>query len=161
MNRQSTLFILLTCFIMGLSCTQKIDYISEEKKIKLILENWMVDTENKNLEGVEKIFENNELFMVWQTSNEIKRWEDYKQHLLDIFPIYKQMSFPITKQIIKISRSGDVAWFFLIADFIGKKADGTNTSIRDMRLSGVLERINGRWLIVHYHSSFLPNEIEN
>ena len=41
----------------------------------------MVDVENMNLEGVEKIFENNELFMVWQTSNEIKRWEDYKQHL--------------------------------------------------------------------------------
>jgi ketosteroid isomerase-like protein len=146
---------------MGLSCTQKIDHISEEKKIKSILENWMVDVENNNLEGVEKIFENNELFMVWQTSNEIKRWEDYKQHLLDIFPNTTQRSIPVTKQIIKLSRSGDVAWFFLIADFIGKKTDGTNTSIRDMRLSGVLERINGRWLIVHYHSSFLPNEIEN
>jgi hypothetical protein len=78
MNRQSTLFILLTYFIIGLSCTQKIDDISEEKKIKSILENWMVDVENKNLEGVEKIFENNELFIVWQTNNEIKRWEERK-----------------------------------------------------------------------------------
>ncbi|MFC1651089.1 nuclear transport factor 2 family protein [Candidatus Latescibacterota bacterium] len=161
MNRQSTLFILLTCFIVGLSCTQKIDYISEEKKIKSILENWMVDVENMNLEGVEKIFENNELFMVWSDSNEIKRWEDYKQHLLDLFPNYTQISIPVTKQKIKLSRSGDVAWFFLISDFIGKKTDGTNTSLRDMRLSGVLERINGKWLIVHSHYSSLPNEIEN
>lgn len=161
MNRQSTLLILLTCFIMGLSCTQKIDHISEEKKIKSILENWMVDVENNNLEGVEKIFENNELFMVWQTSNEIKRWEDYKQHLLDIFPNTTQRSIPVTKQIIKLSRSGDVAWFFLIADYISTKTDGTKTSIKDMRVSGVLERIDGRWLIVHFHSSFLPNEIEN
>jgi len=146
---------------MGLSCTQKIDHISEEKKIKSILENWMVDVENNNLEGVGKIFENNELFMVWQTSNEIKRWEDYKQHLLDIFPNTTQRSIPVTKQIIKLSRSGDVAWFFLIADYNRKKTDGTKTSIKDMRVSGVLERIDGRWLIVHFHSSFLPNEIEN
>lgn len=54
---------------------------------------------------------------------------------------------------INVSKSGDVAWFYCILDDIntwkGQPASWENT-----RWTGVLERRDGRWVIVQQHFSF-------
>jgi ketosteroid isomerase-like protein len=54
---------------------------------------------------------------------------------------------------ISFARSGDVAWFSAILDDLGEW-DGKPVGWKDTRWTGVLERRDGRWVIVQMHFSF-------
>ena len=66
---------------------------------------------------------------------------------------FKAVRYEIRDLKIKISKSGDVAWFYCILDDInewkGQPANWENT-----RWTGVLEKREGRWLMVQQHFSF-------
>lgn len=68
-------------------------------------------------------------------------------------PDFKAVRYEIRDLKIKRSRSGDVAWFFCLLDDInewqGKPASWENT-----RWTGVLEKRDGRWVMVQQHFSF-------
>jgi len=67
-------------------------------------------------------------------------------------PDFKAIRYEIRDLRIKLSRSKDVAWFFCILDDInewkGQPANWENT-----RWTGVLEKRNGRWVMVQQHFS--------
>jgi ketosteroid isomerase-like protein len=71
-------------------------------------------------------------------------------------PDFKAIRYELKDLRINISRSGDVAWFYCILDDInewkGEPANWENT-----RWTGVLEKRNGRWILVQSHFSF-PSE---
>ena len=66
---------------------------------------------------------------------------------------FKAISYDIRDLQITFSNSGDVAWFFCMLDDInewkGQPADWENT-----RWTGVLEKRDGRWVMVQMHFSF-------
>jgi hypothetical protein len=68
-------------------------------------------------------------------------------------PDFKAVRYEIRDLKIKVSKSGDVAWFFCILDDMnewkGQPANWENT-----RWSGVLERRAGQWIMVQQHFSF-------
>lgn len=68
-------------------------------------------------------------------------------------PYFKAIRHELRDLHIHISRSGGVAWFFCYLDDInewkGQPANWKNT-----RWTGVLEKRNGKWIIVQQHFSF-------
>ena len=68
-------------------------------------------------------------------------------------PDFKAIKYEIKDLSINFSNSGDVAWFFCMLDDInewkGRPANWENT-----RWTGVLEKRNGKWVIVQQHFSF-------
>lgn len=68
-------------------------------------------------------------------------------------PDFKAIRYEIRDLKINLSTSGDVAWYYCILDDInewkGKPACWLNT-----RWTGVLEKREGRWVIVQMHFSF-------
>jgi hypothetical protein len=58
---------------------------------------------------------------------------------------------------IGLSRGGDVAWFACMLDDIGEW-DGRPSGWKNTRWTGVLEKRDGRWLILQMHFSFAVNE---
>ena len=68
-------------------------------------------------------------------------------------PDFKAVSYDIRDLTINISEKGDVAWYYCILDDVnewkGKPACWMNT-----RWTGVLEKREGRWVIVQMHFSF-------
>ena len=72
-------------------------------------------------------------------------------------PDFKAVRCDIRDLKITISKSGDTAWFFGILDDIntwkGKPANWENT-----RWTGVLEKRDGRWVIVQQHFSFAEKD---
>lgn len=88
----------------------------------------------------------------------VKGFEDFKK--AEKFwgsPDFKAVRYEIRDLKIKLSKSGDVAWFFCILDDInewkGQPANWENT-----RWTGVLEKRDGRWVTVQQHFSFAAKD---
>jgi hypothetical protein len=68
-------------------------------------------------------------------------------------PDFKAIRYDIRDLIINISQGGDAAWFYCIVDDInewkGQPACWENT-----RWTGVLEKRNGKWVMMQQHFSF-------
>jgi ketosteroid isomerase-like protein len=84
----------------------------------------------------------------------VKGFEDFKK--AEKFwgsPDFKAVRYEIRDLKIKLSKSGDVAWFFCVLDDInewkGQPANWENT-----RWTGVLEKRDGRWVMAQQHFSF-------
>ena len=90
--------------------------------------------------------------------NVVKGFEDFKK--AETFwgsPDFKAVRYEIRDLKIKLSKSGDVAWFYCILDDInewkGQSANWENT-----RWTGVLEKREDRWVIVQQHFSFAAKD---
>ena len=90
--------------------------------------------------------------------NVVKGFEDFKK--AETFwgsPDFKSVRYEIRDLKIKLSKSGDVAWFFCILHDInewkGQPANWENT-----RWTGVLEKRDGRWVMAQQHFSFAAKD---
>jgi ketosteroid isomerase-like protein len=68
---------------------------------------------------------------------------------------FKATGFELRDLRINLARSGDVAWFSGVMDDHGEW-QGEPASWLDTRWTGVLERRDGRWVIVQEHFSWVP-----
>ena len=68
-------------------------------------------------------------------------------------PNFKAISHELRDLHIRVSASGDVAWFFCYLDDINEWK-GEPANWKDTRWTGVLEKREGRWVIVQQHFSF-------
>jgi len=84
----------------------------------------------------------------------VKGFEEFKK--AEAFwgsPDFKAVRYEIRDLRIKLSRSGDVAWFSGLLDDINEWK-GRPASWEDTRWTGVLEKRDGRWVMVQQHFSF-------
>jgi ketosteroid isomerase-like protein len=63
----------------------------------------------------------------------------------------RSSTFSWKSRHIKVSRAGDIAWFFADGQMIVKSAEGQERG--PYRISGVLERLGDQWLWRQYHGS--------
>lgn len=68
-------------------------------------------------------------------------------------PGFKATGSDIRDLKVNLSRSGEVAWFSSILDDFGE-SDGKPYAWLNTRWTGVLEKREGKWLIVQMHFSF-------
>ncbi len=68
------------------------------------------------------------------------------------FESFDNVEFHVDNQRIRLSDSGNTAWFTEEFDLF-TIAEGTPVSLSNLRLSGVLERRDGQWVIVQLHTS--------
>jgi ketosteroid isomerase-like protein len=68
---------------------------------------------------------------------------------------FKALDFDLRDLRVNLARSGDVAWFSGVMDDVGEWK-GDPASWLNTRWTGVLERRDGRWVIVQQHFSWVP-----
>ena len=73
-------------------------------------------------------------------------------------PRFKATRSDIRDLRIDVARSGDVAWWSCILDDLGEW-DGKPTGWKDTRWTGVMEKRDGKWLIVQMHFSFASDQV--
>jgi hypothetical protein len=71
-------------------------------------------------------------------------------------PAFKATGYEIRDLRVNLSRGLDVAWFSAVLDDCGEW-NGKPSCWRDTRWTGVLEKRDGRWVVVQMHFSF-PSE---
>jgi cyclase len=101
-----------------------------------------------------------DLFYFWTNSTfTVNGW---KQHLkyFDTWmdPRFKAVRTEVRDLRVHLSRSGDVAWYAAtlddVVEFDGKRGGG-----EDIRWTGVLEKRDGKWVIVQMHASLAADKV--
>ena len=75
-------------------------------------------------------------------------------------PEFKATGSDIRDLRVNLSKSGDVAWYSCILDDFGE-FKGRPYAWKNTRWTGVLEKRDGRWVIVQMHFSFASDAREN
>ncbi len=81
-------------------------------------------------------------------------WEKFFADMKEEFESTTKIEIPITE--LRVWSRGDLAWFTMEVDYIryvGSGADQTR-SVLPLRETGVLERREGRWVLLSWHESF-------
>jgi len=130
--------------------------IQQEKQlVEKVIHGSIGWAKNKDIKLLYSIIANDTSFIEVHPEEKVVRgFEDFKKaERFWMNPDFKAIRYEIKDLSINFSNSGDVAWFFCMLDDInewkGRPANWENT-----RWTGVLEKRNGKWVIVQQHFSF-------
>jgi ketosteroid isomerase-like protein len=141
------------------SCTGEKTLTADREKELILITNTINNVigwaKNKDLSLLYSSVANDSSFLeVHPVNRVVKGIANFKkQEDFWMSPDFKALRYKIRDLTINVSCSGDVAWWFCILDDInewkGEPANWQNT-----RWTGVLEKRNGKWVIVQQHFSF-------
>ncbi|MFC1527468.1 nuclear transport factor 2 family protein [Candidatus Neomarinimicrobiota bacterium] len=153
------IFLILTFCMMIIGCTKQGKITNREIEIKEISK--VVDScigwfKDKDFDLLFSVIANDPNFIeIHPTDRIVRGFEEFQTNS----EIFKQDEFQYVHHELKdltinISDSGDVAWFYCILDDINTW-EGRPANWENARWTGVLEKRDGKWVIVQQHFSFV------
>ena len=114
--------------------------------------------ERNDLMMVQKVWANDESVTVFESGHANYGWADYRDHhLVPEMAEFKNTSYTLSD--IKVHVAGRSAWatfkYAISGDLPERHVEGSGLG------TAVLEERDGRWLIVHWHSSSAPRRAPN
>ena len=79
-------------------------------------------------------------------------WQELENSVALQFDAFDVISVERKNKSLKISNSGNTAWFSETVDW-EFLSNGNNESVKDIRYTGVMEYRDGEWKIVQFHCS--------
>jgi len=127
----------------------------EKQKIAKVISSVIGWAKDKNLDlFYSSIAQDEDYISVTPGKRVIKRFEDVKQNVpFWMSPEFKYVRHELKDLEIKFARCGEVAWFFCILDDINSYK-GESASWENTRWTGVVEKRDGKWVVVQQHFSF-------
>ena len=150
--------VMIIFFILTIPCQGQDSTFSagiEKQSVEKAIRNSIGWAKNKDINLLYSVINNNENYVEVDPNDKVVRgFQDFKKAedfwMSDDF---KAIRYEIKDLTISFSNSGEVAWFFCMLDDInewkGQPANWVNT-----RWTGVLEKIDGNWIIMQMHFSF-------
>lgn len=152
------ILVVIVFLALTISCHKQVNtsYLEIEKQsVEKTIRNSIGWAKNKDINLLYSIINNSENYVEVDPNDRVVRgFQEFKK-AEDFWMSndFKAIRYEIKDLIINFSKSGDVAWFFCMLDDInewkGQPANWENT-----RWTGVLENIDGNWVIMQMHFSF-------
>ena len=79
-------------------------------------------------------------------------WDALKEAVEKQFASFDKIKLTVRDQSVKVDPSGNAGWFSEVVDW-DIVAQGKPTHIEGSRITGVVEKRDGRWIIVQFHIS--------
>lgn len=159
--------LLIAVSALLLSCTQEtkvkesFDPKKEVEKVALVLEKYVIANETQNLNLVKEVWASKPDILVFGTNSDetIIGWEAIKNTLKKQFETIDDTYISVRDQRIEINETGNTAWF---SEFVNYNYIYQDKPVKyeGLRFTGVLEKINGEWLIVQSHMSIPGSPVE-
>ena len=159
-RKVTILIVIVSLFITTIGCTHQSKRIETDKSNELVLIERAIHgaigwAKNKDFKLLYSIIANDSNYLeVDPNKGIIRGFDEFKKN--EAFwgnPDFKAIRYEIRDLKISLSACGSVAWFYCVLDDMnewkGKPAEWRNT-----RWTGVLEKREGRWIIVQMHFSF-------
>jgi hypothetical protein len=132
-----------------------IDRSAEREEVARVISSVIGWAKDKNLELFYGSIANDDDYLsVTPGKRVVKRFEDVKQSV----PFWMSPDFVYVRHELKdleitFARCGEVAWFYCVLDDINT-FKGEPASWENARWTGVVEKRDGKWVVVQQHFSF-------
>jgi hypothetical protein len=159
MNTQKT-YLILSLIVLSISCTNstkeiRINRTDEIALIKEAINGTIGWAKTKDFALSDRVVANDSDYLEVDPENRIVRgFKEFKKN--EAFfadPRFKAIRYEIRDLKINLSQSGTVAWYYGVLDDINEW-DGRPACWMNTRWTGVLEKREGKWVIVQMHFSF-------
>jgi len=122
----------------------------DEAAVRDVLMQDAAAVEKGDLAALDKLWANDDSVLVIENGHANHGWADYRNnHLAPEIKAMKNVKFSFSD--IKVRLAGNTAWatfkYTISADLKERHVEGNSLA------TAVLEKRDGRWLIVHWHSS--------
>lgn len=141
------------------SCsTNQVDLESERQQVKMVLDDFIVAHETKDLDLLSSCFSDKPDILILGTDSD-ELWVDQKS-MVDAqrraYDTFDKVKLSVREKVLKMDKSGKTSWFYMKVDWF-VELKGVKHKFNDVRTTGVLENVGGKWRIVQIHTS-LPVE---
>ena len=123
-------------------------------QVQAVLDKWIRAWETNDIRAVEEVIAKDK-DAVWfgtDAAEHFVGWEPVRESIVKQFATYQGTKFHLKDRAIKVSASGAVAWASEVIDWTTRSGDEA-VSVPGIRITTVLEKRQGVWLIVHFHYS--------
>lgn len=154
---QRKIVLLIGAALMGLAgCAQLrvVETDSETARVQQTVEQFNHIWETKDFDTFSRIMAH-DADMVVYGSDAPEHWVGWKaleEAVRQMLPVLDNVTVTVREQTIKLHRDGEVAWFSEIWDW-DYSIEGNPVHSEGQRLTGVLEKRKGAWVIVQIHNS--------
>lgn len=145
---------IVALFFVLSGCTQKVNLEAEKSNVKSVVDQFIQSLETENIDLFAKIMAH-DADMVNFGTDAAERWvgwQDLKESVEKQFASFENTKLTVKDQVIKVNPSGNTAWFSEVADW-DVSVQGEPIHIEGSRITGVLEKRNGNWVCVQFHTS--------
>lgn len=146
---------LLVAAVLALgACAPQVDLESEEAAVKTVLDQIPQVLATEDMELFSQLVAHDPDIIIFGT-DAAERWvgyEAFKEAMEAQFAAVEESQLALRDRVIRVHSSGAVAWFSEVWDWDVTVA-GEAVSIEGMRVTGVLEKRNGSWVLVQWHGS--------
>ncbi len=126
----------------------------EKNNVKKTVDEFALFWETHNMELLSKIMAHDPDIVNFgsDASEHFIGWNMFKEAVEKMLPSLQETKISVSDQVIKMAPSGDVAWFSEIWNW-DLKINNEPVQMYGQRLTGVLEKRNGKWVFVQFHNS--------
>ena len=155
--------VILLCFTF--SCQQgeevaeepAVRIEEEESNIRVVLRLYAEAWRSSNIDNFSKIFSHNADMVIFDTETRYDGWEAWQERLQNSIELIEDVNVTFREYSIKVHPSGTIAWLSAFEDATWT-LEGQPDEVTGMRITWVLEKIEGKWIIVEGHWSVSEQE---
>ncbi len=149
--------LLLCVFLISFnSCEQKTKTNCKKDKeaIENLLENYIIANENQDFELIEEIWAADDDIILYGTDSDerLMGWKSIKEAIKEQFGYITDTYISASNQLIKLNCTGNTAWFAETLNY-NYMYRGEAHSYEGLRFTGVVEKIDDKWVLVQAHLS--------
>jgi uncharacterized protein (TIGR02246 family) len=139
------------CVLLGTAVAAQADPADD---VKIVLDRMIRAWETGDVVAVDAIMAKDE-DAVWFGTDAAERFVGYdpvKASLVRQFATYQGTKLQVKERSVALAASGTVAWATEVID-LTTRSGSESVTLSGVRVSSVLEKRQGRWLLVHFHYS--------
>jgi len=155
--------VFLLCFTF--SCQQgeevaeepAVDVEAEKANIQSVFDQYVKAWKTLNIDLFAEIFSHDADMVIFDAETRYDGWEAWQERLQNSIELIEDVNVTFREYSIKVHPSGTIAWLSAFEDATWT-LEGQPDEVTGMRITWVLEKIEGKWIIVEGHWSVSEQE---
>jgi uncharacterized protein (TIGR02246 family) len=144
-----TLMALLT---LSVTLIQGQDLTTEKTRITAICDQYAKAWATEDIALFSELFVHSADLVIFDGSSSYKGWDAWKQRLVNSFPDAQDVKVTFRDHNIQVNSAGTAA-FLTAAEDVDYVENGKAFSFQGMRITWILVKMEGKWVIIHGHWS--------
>jgi len=148
--------VMTLCLLAGCVQEPRVDAAAESEAIKATLDRYVQSVIEEDMEQYWQVMDRDSAMVNVGGGTGISwivGWDELNEVMNGQNSAFSQTTIDVTREWIRVSPTGAFAWAVTRWDLATVLSDGSH-ALLPLRCSWVLEKRDGRWVIVHFHKSF-------